>query len=168
MIISPNHRRSTSAVFIAAMTMFASLLAPAAGAGEPIVVVVNPGSPVDEVTSAVLKDIYLGKEGSIGGSPAAPANYKSNTPIRNAFEKQMMGTDPEDVNKHWKSQKFLGFGDNQPVIMGSPEAIKKFVARQKGAIGYVPLSLVDGTVHLVKRVNGRDVTNAAGYPYQAP
>ncbi|MBI4859387.1 MAG: hypothetical protein HY815_03895 [Candidatus Riflebacteria bacterium] len=134
---------------------------------DPIAVVVNPDSPVAEISTASLRAIYLGQATSLAGAPVLPVNYKSNTPIRTAFEKALMGMEPERVNEHWKSQKFLGFGDNQPVIYTSAEAVKKFVSRQKGGIGYLPLSQVDSTVFLVKKVNGHDI-GGAGYPYQSP
>ena len=41
------------------------------------------------------------------------------------------------------------------------------IARQRGAIGYIPMSAADGTVKVVAKVNGKAVS-APDYPYEAP
>ena len=76
--------------------------------------------------------------------------------------------EPGAVVRYWKSQRFLGFGDSQPISFESIEAIRTYVARQEAALGYVPFAAVDASVRIVESFDGRKIdagsVSAADYP----
>lgn len=62
-------------------------------------------------------------------------------PIRISFEKNILKMNREELNGFWTKQHFQGV--TPPATQSSHNSIKMFVKNVKGAIGYLPLNLID-------------------------
>ena len=72
------------------------------------------------------------------GTPARPVNLPASSPIRERFSLAVLQASVRDLASYWDERYF--HGTRPPVSVASEEAMLLFVARTKGAVGYV-----DGT-----------------------
>jgi len=139
----------------------------ALGQGKPVlVIIVHPQTEIDDLSMPELRDLYLGNVEEIKGIRLKPIMYTANTPIRILFESLVLKRDPEAFAQHWRSKRFLGSWQKQPTSFKSTKAVKAFVAEEKGAIAYIPLSEIDATVRQVQKIDGREVGDRA-YPLRS-
>ena len=126
------------------------LLASRAGAepaGERLAVVVHPSRSVALAVDEVA-EIYLKKRRfwDRGGDIVA-LNREASSPIRAAFTRAVFGGEARWLAVYWNRQYFLGV--LPPATLASDEAVKRFVASEPRAIGYVDATAVDDTVRVV-------------------
>lgn len=112
---------------------------------EPIAVIVNPASPVGDLTLRQLEAIYTGRD------PAwAPAAREEGDDSRQFFEAAALrGLRPAATTR----------------LVTSPQAMLQFVAGTANGLGYLPSRWVDTSVRPV-RVEGA-LPADAGYPLTA-
>jgi len=113
---------------------------------EPTAIVVNKSNPIEELTWGKLSRIYKGRmEKWPNGKVIVPINQGIRSPNRKTFYNLVLGARP--------TKKFLKPGTPIPfkiTRMRSERSILKFVSRVPNAIGYLPLSKVDGTVKVLR------------------
>lgn len=78
------------------------------------------------------------------GGKIQPVNLPAANPLRRAFSQAALGATPEELEKYWNDMYFHGV--SPPFVLGSEEAVLRFVAETPGAIGYVSLCSVDARV----------------------
>ncbi len=140
------------------------LLALAAGPAlaEPIAVIVNPGNPRSGLTTEELRSIFLGRRTAWpDGTPAVPVDQAASAPGREAFLGSVLGMDRAHFAEHWVDQQVRGNG-SAPKVAASPAAAVKLVAKVKGAVAFVPVSLVTPAVKVIF-LNGK-LPSERGYP----
>jgi len=117
------------------------LLANVARADE-LVVIGNPASATP-LTKEQVADLFLGKSPGMKliDQPAA-------APIKAAFYQQVSGHDLSQVKATWSRLIFTGKAQ-PPKELADSAAVKKAVAADPKAIGYIEKSAVDGTVKVV-------------------
>jgi ABC-type phosphate transport system substrate-binding protein len=130
---------------------FAGILA-AAGfatalpAAAELVVIVNPKNANTALTTEQVSQLFLGKSASFPGGAAATAlNLVEGAPLRDEFYSKVADKNPGQVKAYWAKQMFSGKG-SPPKELATAADVKKAVAADPGAIGYVDKSVVDGTV----------------------
>jgi ABC-type phosphate transport system substrate-binding protein len=101
-----------------------------------IKVIANTHVNVSQVSPGDLKDIFLGTKTSLpGGNHVEPVLLKSGV-SHESFVKEHIGkTAPRLVN-YYRSLVFAGKG-TMPRMLGSDAEVVEYVAKTKGAIGYV-------------------------------
>jgi ABC-type phosphate transport system substrate-binding protein len=118
------------------------------------VVIVNSANPVDNLSLAELKKLFLGDKGRWDtGKAVAPVMMTPGAPERNAFLKLVCGMNDADLAKYFMQAAFSGKSATPPKEVGSGSAVKAFVAAAAGAIGFVKagdLPAGDATVKVVK------------------
>jgi ABC-type phosphate transport system substrate-binding protein len=121
------------------LALFTGLCAGAltASAAE-IVVIGNPGGAA--LTKEQIADVYLGKS-----QAATPLDLPEAVPTRAEFYKRATGRDLAQVKSTWSRVVFTGKGQ-PPKELPDVAAVKKAVAADPKAIGYIEKSAVDGTV----------------------
>jgi len=124
-----------------------------------MVIVVHPLTPLAQVSSKELRDLYLGETSRLGGTEMVPVNHAALTPIRRAFDKLVLHMNADEFAQAWKARRFLDPSQKQPTVFRSIESVKIFVAAEKGAIGYLPYSAVDATVRVVQKVDNIDIAS---------
>jgi TonB family protein len=154
-------------LFVAATLVVCT--SPPALAGE-IKVIANSRLSVDSISEGELKSIFLEERRSLSdGSHAEPVVEKVGA-VHEAFVHEYLGKSADDLQTFYRALVFTGRG-SMPKELGSDAEMLAYVARTKGAIGYVSAeALTDGvkTLTVVHSGDGADrrlVTRIdPGYP----
>ena len=107
-------------------------------AAADLVVVGNPAAAA--LTKDQVADVYLGKS-----QAATPLDLPEASPLRAEFYKKATGRDLAQVKSTWSRVVFTGKGQ-PPKELPDAAAVKKAVAADLKAIGYLEKSAVDGSV----------------------
>ena len=117
-----------------------------ASAGADVVAVVSAKSAVRALTSDQLADIFLGRVSRYpNGLLAVPVDLRDGSPERDQFYARITGKTPAQVKAYWSKIIFTGRGQ-PPKAVASDLDVKKFLAANIGAIGYIDAALLDDTV----------------------
>jgi hypothetical protein len=115
-----------------------------AHAGE-IVVVMGPGAVA--LTRDQVASIYLGRNNTL-----KPVDLPESNPLRAAFYKKATDRDPPQIKAVWCRLTFTGQGQ-PPKELSDPAAIKKAVAADPTAVGYIDKADLDASVKVVLELN---------------
>ncbi len=117
-----------------------------------IAVIVNPKN-AGGLTAAQVADIFLGKSSALpGGGTAAPADLPESSAVREQFYSKVTGKNAAQVKAGWSRLVFSGKA-TPPKELASAAEVKKFVAGNPDAIGYIEKSAVDGSVKVALSVD---------------
>jgi ABC-type phosphate transport system substrate-binding protein len=117
-----------------------------AWASADVVAVVSAKSAVPALTSNQLADIFLGRVSRFpNGLLAVPIDLRDGSPERDRFYAKITGKTPAQVKAYWSKIIFTGRGQ-PPKAVASDLDVKKFVAANVGAIGYIDAALLDDSV----------------------
>jgi ABC-type phosphate transport system substrate-binding protein len=116
----------------------------AAACAADLVVVGNPAASA--LNKDQVSDIYLGKSQS-----ATPLDLPESSPLRAEFYKKATGRDQAQVKSVWSRVVFTGKGV-PPKELPDAASVKKAVAADPKAIGYIEKSAVDGSVKVLTSV----------------
>jgi hypothetical protein len=125
-------------------TVLVALMASVANAGDIVVIMGPAGSAV---TKDQVSNVYLGRSKDF-----KPVDLPESDLIREAFYKKATDRDLAQVKALWSRITFTGQGQ-PPLEEPSADAVKKAVASDPKAIGYIHKSDVDGTVKVVLELN---------------
>jgi ABC-type phosphate transport system substrate-binding protein len=98
-------------------------------------VIANPAVSVSSVSSEDLKAVFLGTKSSLGDTHVVPVLEKSGS-AHEAFLKECVGKSDAALSTYYRSLVFTGKGA-MPKALGSDAEVIEYVAKTKGAIGYV-------------------------------
>lgn len=124
----------------------ALLVAAAAGvsaANAEVVVVVHPSNPAGSMSAEQVADVFLGKSTAL-----APVDLPESSAIRGEFYQKVTGKDAAQVKAVWTRLIFTGKA-TPPKEVGSSADVKKTVASDPKAIGYIEKSAADSSVKVV-------------------
>jgi ABC-type phosphate transport system substrate-binding protein len=108
---------------------------------EDIVVIVNPAAA--PLSKEQIADIYLARDSS-----RLPIDQASGSSIYAEFYKKATGRDAAQVRAIWSKILFTGRGVPPKQLLNSA-AVKKAVAANPKAVGYIEKSAVDDSVKVV-------------------
>lgn len=137
--------------------VLAAVAAPGTRAQEPaavpdIAIIVHPSVPVTSMDRAALAAIFNMSRRSWGdGLTAVPLNYPPASATRQLFDQLVLGLQPAEVSRFWIDQRIRGLG-HPPRQVNDAALMLRVVANLKGAIGYVPANMADGSVRVVARI----------------
>jgi ABC-type phosphate transport system substrate-binding protein len=118
---------------------------------EDVVPVVSAKSSVTALNAAQVADIFLGKTSRFpDGSPAVPIDLAEDVPERDRFYAQYTGKSAAQLKAHWSKIIFTGRGQ-PPRQVESGREMKRAVADNPNAIGYIDPRLVDSSVRVLAR-----------------
>jgi ABC-type phosphate transport system substrate-binding protein len=121
----------------------AAVLALALPAMAEVVVVVNPKAAESSMTKDQIAQFFLGKSSSM-----TPVDQPESAPIRAEFYKKVTDKDASQVKALWSKLVFTGKA-TMPKEAGDSAAVKKAVAADPKAIGYIEKSAVDASVKVI-------------------
>jgi hypothetical protein len=127
--------------FAAAALLLAATVATAAD----IVVIAN--AAVGPLSKDQVSDLFLGKSQAF-----TPVDQAEAAPIYAEFYKKATGRDIAQVKSTWSRVVFTGKGQ-APKQLPDSAAVKKAVAADPKAVGYIEKSAVDGSVKVVLGVD---------------
>jgi hypothetical protein len=116
------------------MAAAALMIAPLTMRAADLKVIANPSVSASAVSADDLKDVFLENRDSLGGSHVDPVLEKGG-PAHEAFLK-VMGKSESALETYYRSLVFSGKG-SMPKELGSDAEVAAWVAKTKGAIGYV-------------------------------
>lgn len=129
-------------IIVPAAFVCAALLSATAASTE-IVVVVNPKNPASRMFSDQASQFFLGKSNMF-----VPLDQAEKSPIRAEFYQKLSGKDISQVKAAWAKIIFTGKGV-MPAELHSTAEVKKAVAADLNAIGYIEKSAVDDSVKVI-------------------
>jgi hypothetical protein len=103
--------------------------------GDDLKVIANPSVSVSSVSADELKNVFLVTKTLLSDGHVEPVLEKGG-PTHEAFLKQYLGKTDAALNTYYRSLVFTGKAF-MPKMLGSDEEVAAYVAKTKGAIGYV-------------------------------
>jgi hypothetical protein len=137
--------RRTAALVVVLLGVLAPRLVPA---DDPrLVVIVHPARHdalgVDDVAR-----IYLARQRFWDdGRPIVALNLPAGTVLRERFSRRVLHDDSAHLAAYWNERYFHGVFP--PAVLSSTDAVKRYVARDPNAVGYVEAGQVDDSVRVV-------------------
>ena len=124
--------------------LLASAMAAAAlPASAEIVVIVNKDNPASRMFSEQASQVFLGKSAMF-----TPVDQAEGSKIRADFYQKVADKDPAQVKAIWSKLVFTGKA-TPPKEYKSNAEVKKAVADDPKAIGYIDKSAVDDSVKVI-------------------
>ena len=121
------------------------------GTTEPLVIVVNRSNPVDDLTSAELRRIFLGNRSHwANGRRITLVMREPGEPERNTILRDVCGMTEDQLKNHFLHGLYTGEILVSPKILSSSTGVRKFIFNVPGAIGYLRVGDVDATVKVVR------------------
>jgi TonB family protein len=119
------------------------LLSAHALAGD-VRIIANPSVKTEAISTSEIKSVFLEERNSLrDGTHVEPVLSKGG-PAHEAFLKDYLGQNDNALQNHYRSLVFTGKG-SMPKILHSDEEVVAYVAKTRGAIGYVSsTTTVDG------------------------
>ena len=121
----------------------AAVLLLALPAMAEVVVVVNPKAAESSMTKDQVAQFFLGKSTSM-----SPVDQPESAPIRAEFYKKVTDKEASQVKALWSKLVFTGKA-TMPKEAADSAAVKKMVASDPKAIGYIEKSAVDASVKVI-------------------
>jgi len=121
----------------------------ASSAFADVVVIVSAKSTITHLTTEQTAKIFLGKASSFPDDrDAVPFDQAVGSAIRDEFYTKVAHKSSPQVSAYWAKVIFTGDG-RPPEILESNAAVRKAVANNTHAIGYIEKSAVDKSVRVV-------------------
>ncbi|MCV2420357.1 hypothetical protein [Paucibacter sp. DJ2R-2] len=118
-----------------------------------VAVIVNPKNAAASMTADQVSNIFLGKSNTLpSGAAAAAVDLPESAATRDQFYSKVTGKQAPQVKAAWSRLVFSGKA-TPPKELASAAEVKKFVAANPDAIGYIEKSAVDGSVKVVLSVD---------------
>lgn len=112
------------------------------------VVIVHPSNTAD-ISKADVERLYLAKISSFSdGTTAVPLNHEESTPVRVAFDSEVVGRTEAQMKSYWSRLLFTGRATPIRQVSNDSEMVST-VSSTPGAIGYVDAGSVDGSVKVL-------------------
>jgi hypothetical protein len=118
---------------------------------EPLVIVVNRMNPVDDLSFADLRSIFLGSRSYWNnGKRITVVMREPGEQERRVILHDVCGMDEEQFKTHFLRGLYTGEILVSPKTLDTPVGVRKFIFNVPGAIGYLRESDVDPTVKVVR------------------
>lgn len=124
-------------------------LLPWAGAWADLVVVVNGKSGVEKLTREEITNIFLGRYRQLpSGIAALPIDHPADDAVKARFYALLVNKDLAVINAYWARLIFSG-KTSPPRQAASGVEVMDWLAKQRGAIGYIERAQADARVKIV-------------------
>ncbi|MBM0107838.1 hypothetical protein JM946_24145 [Steroidobacter sp. S1-65] len=124
-------------------TFLVAALFGASVANSEIVIVVHPSNAAASMSAEQVADVFLGKSTAL-----VPVDLPESSAVRKEFYQKVTGKDVAQVKALWTRLIFTGKA-TPPKEVASGADVKKAVAADPKAIGYIEKSAIDGSVKAV-------------------
>ena len=112
------------------------LLTAVAASAQGVKVIANSSVQADAISASDLKSVFLEEKNSLPGSGHVEPVLAKGGPAHEAFVKHILGRTDSDLQTYYRSLVFTGRG-SMPRMLDSDDAVVAYVAKTRGAIGYV-------------------------------
>ncbi len=133
---------------VVGLLVAAALALPASAADLAVIVHADRET---QLTVEQIAQIYLKRRRFWNdGARIVPVNRDSGSDARQFFDRLIFGADARRLVVYWNRRYFRGV--LPPATLASDEAVKRFVAGEPLAVGYVHSGVVDGSVRVVLHI----------------
>lgn len=94
-----------------------------------------------DITRDTVRNVYFKTMTRLGDRAALPLNLPASHPARTAFMQKVLEVDALTWDAYYDELHFDGI--SAPQVVASPEAMKRYLLRIDGAIGYLPTGSVE-------------------------
>jgi ABC-type phosphate transport system substrate-binding protein len=130
-------------------TLLLALLSFAVGSNAEVVVIVSSKNTVTSLTAEQTAKIFLGKVATFPNQSAAlPIDQPEGSAIRDEFYSKVVHKNSSQLTAYWAKIIFTGEG-RPPQLIASDVAVRKAVANNPNAIGYIDKSAVNRSVKII-------------------
>jgi ABC-type phosphate transport system substrate-binding protein len=130
-------------------TLLLAMSAIAGSARADVVVIVSAKSHVTSLSAEQTARIFLGKVSSFpDGGDALPIDQPQGRAIRDEFYTKVVHKNSSQLAAYWAKVIFTGDG-RPPVMLENNTAVRKAVANDPNAIGYIDKSAVNRSVKVI-------------------
>jgi ABC-type phosphate transport system substrate-binding protein len=131
------------------LALLVALACFAAGAHAEVVVVVSSKSPIKSLTAEQTARIFLGKVVTFpNGQSAVPIDQPEGYKVREEFYSKVVRKSSSQLTAYWAKIIFTGDG-RPPMLLNGNIAVRKAVAGNPNAIGYIERRNVNRSVRVV-------------------
>lgn len=117
-----------------------------------ILVVVQPDSPLRELTRHQVSDLYLGRSRNpIGSESVLVIEHERDSDLRARFFRQLNGMSLKQINAYWARLQFSGQVLPPPNFRNLKDLLEA-IRSNPMAIGYIDSANADGSVRVVLRL----------------
>ena len=133
---------------LGAALLLGALAGAPAGAAD-LVVIVSARNPVTALRPEQVAAIFLGQSVRFpDGAEAVPYDMRLGAALRDEFYARVTNKTPALLKAHWSKMVFTGRGQ-PPAELSDSAAVRRRVAEDPDAIGYIERSALDASVHAV-------------------
>ena len=119
------------------------------GARADVVAVVSSKSAITALSIDQVADIFLGRLSHFpNGALAVPIDLNDGSLERDRFYAKVARKTPAQIKSYWSKIIFTGRGQ-PPKTVPSDADMKKYIAANVAAIGYIEESMVDASVRVL-------------------
>ena len=123
------------------------LAAPVGLAAEPALVVIIHPTRTEPLTLVEIGRIFLRKRRFWSdGTPIIPLNQRVDSLERRLFTERVFGGDGRFLGQYWNEQYFAGVFP--PTVLSSAAAVRRYVAADRDAIGYLIENEADDSIRV--------------------
>ena len=101
-----------------------------------IAIIAGDDFPKGSLTSAEVKDIFLGNMKMIEGTKVFPLDQKDSEEIKKEFMKRIIEMSVIWYNRYWTKRVFRE-GGTPPAVKGTQDEVIRGVKEKKGTVGYI-------------------------------
>ncbi|MCX7193662.1 MAG: phosphate ABC transporter substrate-binding protein [Proteobacteria bacterium] len=126
------------------------LLLTSFAASADVVVVVSAKSTVTHLTAEQAARIFLGKSNTFpDGGNVVPVDQPEGAAIRDEFYARVASKNASQLTAYWARVIFTGGDSCPPKLLEGNAAVRRAVAGNPNAIGYIDRNALDGSVRVV-------------------
>lgn len=130
---------------------------------EGLAIVVDRNNPASNLSMGELREIFLGdRHWWAHDRRIKPIGMEYGTAERETILKKVYKMDDRDLGRYFFFEIYRGAPVTPPTALQNAAQVRRFVASNPGAIGYLRASDVDGSVKVL-RINGL-LPGDDGYP----
>ena len=130
-------------------TLFLALAIYSSATHAEVVVIVSAKSTIKQLTAKQVSNIFLGKSKVFpNGNVAVPIDQTEDNPSKDEFYLKIVNKSPAQLSAYWAQVIFTGNGF-PPMFLSGEIAVRRAVADNLNAIGYIERSAVDSRVRII-------------------
>jgi TonB family protein len=129
------------------------IFAPVRVIAADIKVIANGSVKADMISANEVKSVFLEEYNSLRDGTHVEPVLEKDGPVHEAFLHEYLGGTDDDLQNYYRALVFSGRG-SMPKQLGSDAEVVAYVARTKGAIGYVSAEAIGEDVKTLTIVRG--------------
>jgi TonB family protein len=129
------------------------IFAPVRVIAADIKVIANGSVKADVISANEVKSVFLEEYNSLRDGTHIEPVLEKDGPVHEAFLHEYLGGTDDDLQNYYRALVFSGRG-SMPKQLGSDAEVVAYVARTKGAIGYVSVETIGEDVKILTILRG--------------